>query len=274
MTKLSLGNVTPVTGLIPAAGRASRLPGLSGSKELLPVPAGSANPPCTAIENSVNFLLDCGIEHQRVVIAPDKKDISDLLGSGCALGAQISCTTIADSRGVPDSLSAGLTEHLESNVVLVFPDIMFEPRAAIAQGMAEFRESDCDVLLSLVPSARGEKVDMVIADDNGIVSRIHPKPGAGIRGWTWVTAAWSPAFSAYLQRYAADIADADERSQGREHYVGDVMNAAIDDGLSVRSARFPNGTMIDIGTPDDFAAAWRKSGQVLPPEVAALLRNF
>jgi glucose-1-phosphate thymidylyltransferase len=274
MTKLSLGNVTPVTGLIPAAGRASRLPGLPGSKELLLVPAFDGSSPCTAIENSVNFLLGCGIEHQSVVIAPDKTDIPDLLAGGAAPSAQISCTTIDDSRGVPDSLSAGLTGRLESNIVLVFPDIMFEPRAAIARGVANFRESECDVLLFLVPSARGEKVDMVTADASGMVSRIDPKPGAGVSGWTWVTSAWSPVFSAYLRRYVADLARADDHSSTREHYVGDVMNAAINDGLSVRSVKFPDGSMIDIGTPDDFATAWRESGQSLPPEVAAVLRNF
>ena len=274
MTKLSLGNVTPVTGLIPAAGRASRLPGLTCSKDLLPVPETGSDASCAAIENSVKFLRECGIEHQNVVIAPGTKDIPGLLGDGSRLGAKVFYTTIVDSRSVPDSLSAGLEGNSRSNVVLVFPDIMFEPRAAIAQSIAGFGSTECDVLLSLIPSSRGEKVDMVTVDDDGMVQGIAPKPGAGISGWTWVAAAWSPEFSAYLRQFVDKNADSAARLQGREPYVGDVINAAIDDGLLVRAERFKQGGMIDIGTPDDYASVWHQSGQALPPAVAALLRSF
>ena len=274
MTKLSLENVTHVTGLIPAAGRASRLPGISCSKELLPVPAPGNKESCPAIENSVKFLLDCGIEHQHVVIAPGKKDIPGLLGDGSSLGARISYTAISGSRGVPHSLRAGLHDIGRSNVVLVFPDIMFEPRASVARCMAGYRATECDVLLALIPSARGEKVDIVAADVNGVVTGIRPKPGAGISGWTWVAAAWSSAFSAYLQRFVDHLADPGADSQDRERYIGDVMNTAIADGLSIRAEHFRDGDMIDIGTPDDFATAWRVSGHPAPPEVAALLRSL
>jgi glucose-1-phosphate thymidylyltransferase len=272
MTRLSLATANPVTGLIPAAGRASRLPNLPCSKELLPLPDENDVGTQLAIEYSVGFLLDCGIRRQHVVIAPAKRDIPEFLGDGSRLGARVSYTEIADSPDVPHSLAAACEQIAAANVVLVFPDIMFEPRAAISACLAGFEANDCDVLLPLVPSTRGDKVDMVTADSDGNVEQIIPKPGAGHHGWTWVAAAWSPAFTSFLSHFV-NAATEIRPPLGSELYVGDVMNAAIADGLSIRARRFASGEAIDIGTPDDFAAVWRKSTQDSPAALAAILRG-
>ena len=89
MTGLSVASANPVTGLIPAAGRGSRLPNLSCSKELLPLPGENDAGTQLAIEYSARFLLACGIEQQHVVIAPTKRDIPEFLGDGSRLGARI-----------------------------------------------------------------------------------------------------------------------------------------------------------------------------------------
>jgi glucose-1-phosphate thymidylyltransferase len=274
MTRLSLATANPVTGLIPAAGRGSRLPNLTCSKELLPLPGDQGAGTQLAIEYSARFLLDCGIERQHVVIAPNKTDIADFLGDGSRLGAQVSYTEIADSPGVPYSLAAAYEQIATATVVLVFPDIMFEPRAAISACLAGFTAHDCDVLLPLVPSSRGDKVDMVAADSGGFVREILPKPGAGHEGWTWVAAAWSPAFTSFLNHFVHAAGTGVEPPSGSEIYVGDVMNAAIADGLSIRARKFASGKATDIGTPDDLAAVWRQSTQDPPAALAAILRGF
>jgi glucose-1-phosphate thymidylyltransferase len=273
MTKLSLENANSVTGLIPAAGRASRLPGIDGSKELLPVPDPDGAGHLAAIEFGLRILLDCGIAHQHVVIAPGKTDIPDYLGNGERRGVRLSYTTIADSPSVPHSLDAAYHEVDGANVVLVFPDIMFEPRAAIASLLAKFSADECDVLLPIVPSIRGDKVDMVAADQTGRVEKITPKPGAGISGWTWVAAAWSPVFTAFLHRFLANVIEPSQHPGSAELYVGDVMNAALDSGLSIRAERIVDGESIDIGTPDEYLEVWRRCGQKPPARVRAMLRN-
>ncbi len=273
MTKLSTGNANSITGLIPAAGRASRLPNLTCSKELLPVPGANGTGVRPAIEHSVSFLLDCGVEQQQVVVAPSKKDIPDTLGDGSRLGARIAYTEISDSPGVPWSLDAALRQMDSTNITLVFPDIMFEPLAEIAEHLAGFKTCDADVLLALVPSTRGDKVDIVTVDAGGRVTDIVAKPGAGRGGWTWVAAAWSPAFSAFLHEHLQE-APKREGNGGTELYVGDVINAAIGAGFSVTAGQFAAGRAIDIGTPDDLAAAWQGSGLELPAAVAGVLRGF
>ena len=273
MTKLSARSANSVTGLIPAAGRGSRLPNLPCSKELLPVPGGTGASVRPAIEHSVRFLQSCGVERQHVVIAPMKQDIPDFLGDGGGLGARIAYTEIADSPGVPWSLATALRQVGPVRIILVFPDIMFEPRAEIAACLASHTPSKCDVLLPLVPSTRGDKVDLVAVSDDATVVEIVPKPGPGRTGWTWVAAAWSPAFSAFLQQHLEDTAGHSGTFGGKELYVGDVMNAAIAAGLSVRAETFAAGHAIDIGTPDDLAAAWQGSTQNPPAAIAAILRD-
>lgn len=274
MTGLSVASANPVTGLIPAAGRGSRLPGLACSKELVPLPGENDAGTQRAIEYSVRFLLRCGIERQHVVIDPAKRDLPEFLGDGSRLGARISYSEISRSPGVPYSLAAAHEQIAEANVILVFPDIMFEPRAAIAACLADFRADSCDVMLPLVPSMRGDKVDLVTTDDDGNVHAIVPKPGAGHHGWTWVAAAWAPAFTAFLRRFVSADASQPDRAKRPERYVGDVMNAAIAEGLSIKSRTFASGSAIDVGTPDDLAAVWHRSAQAIPAAVAAVLRGF
>lgn len=262
MTKISLESANHVIGLIPAAGRATRLGELPYSKELLPVPdrgTGSVQPGTQiAIESTARFLLECGVRQQHIVIAPAKQDIPSYLGDGSRLGASIAYTVVANSPGVPHSLDAAYSGIAGHDVLLVFPDILFEPRAEIAKYLSSRAQSEADVLLALVPSRRGDKVDMVSVDAEGLVSKIVPKPGPGKAGWTWVAAAWSPEFSDFLHRFLNDDGTVHEHPADCELFVGDVLNAAIASGLVIGASRFTDGWAIDIGTADDFAAAWQQ----------------
>ena len=262
MTKFSLGNGDSVTGLIPAAGRATRLGELPYSKELLPIPARTDERDRAgirlAIENSIRFLLECGIRHQHVIIAPSKQDIPAHLGDGEHLGASIVYTDIVDSPSVPHSLDAAFDSVAGGDVVLVFPDIMFEPRAEIAKFLSAQTPTDVDVLLALVPSTRGDKVDMVSVAGDGLVDEVVPKPGIGICGWTWVAAAWSANFSRFLHEFLDESGTDHAPAADSELYVADVINAAIENGLVCQARTFADGTAIDIGTPDDFVAVWRQ----------------
>jgi glucose-1-phosphate thymidylyltransferase len=262
MTKISLESGNHVIGLIPAAGRATRLGELPYSKELLPVPnRGTGLVQATtqiAIESTARFLLECGAAQQHIVIAPAKQDIPNFLGDGRRLGASITYTVVANSPSVPHSLDATYDSIADNDVILVFPDILFEPRTGIAKYLSSRAQTGADVLLALVPSTRGDKVDMVSVDADGKVSKIVPKPGPGNVGWTWIAAAWSPGFSDFLHHHLDDTETVRTHPADCELYVGDVLNAAIASGLVIRAAQFADGWAIDIGTPDDFAAAWRQ----------------
>ena len=108
--------------------------------------------------------------------------------------------------------------------------------------------ADGPINLALVPSVRGDKVDIVTIDDDERVVDIVPKPGPGISGWTWVAAAWSATFTDFMHEQT--VASSEPRD--REIYVGDVLNAARASGMTIKGVRFEHGWAIDIGTPDDF----------------------
>ena len=137
-------------------------------------------------------------------------------------------------------------------MVLLFPDIVFSPRQALQSIVAASKESDADLILALVPTSSGEKIDIVAVTDDGQVETVTPKPGKEHSGWTWVAATWNPEFSAFLHTMARNVTDI----AAREMYVADVINAAIDAGLSVRALSFPVGTSFDLGTPDELQEFW------------------
>jgi glucose-1-phosphate thymidylyltransferase len=247
-----------VIGLIPAAGLGSRLGRLPCSKELLPVrmpdtDAGSGRG-MTAIDNAVGALVASDITCQYVILRPGKWDIPAYLGDGSRLGAALSYLVAESSQSVPESLNIAYPYVRSYDVVLVFPDILFTPRGAISDVVERRRAETADVMIALVPTTRGDKVDLVSRDESGRVLRIMPKPGAGRHGWTWVTASWTPRFSEFLDAFVR----AGDRAAlaGREAYVGDVLNAAIDAGFVVRSLEYAEGDAIDIGTPEDLQRAW------------------
>ncbi len=49
-------------------------------------------------------------------------------------------------------------------------------------------------------------------------------------------------------------------SDQRELFVGDVIQAAIDNNLQVEGVIFPDNSCLDIGTPEDLIEAVRNIG--------------
>lgn len=249
-------------GLIPAAGIGSRLGRLPFSKELLPVQISDSTPAAgaveCAIENAVNVLVSNDISQQFVILRPGKWDIPAYLLSGSHLNADIAYLLAEASPSVPRSLDAAYPFVRTSEVVLVFPDIVFQPVNAIEETVALRSARDAHVALALVPSTRGDKVDIVSVSDSDDVVEIRAKPGKGESGWTWVAAAWDATFTEFLHDQLANGPAGGTDTEKRELYVADVLNAAIRAGLSVCAAMFPDGGAIDVGTAADLAAVWSR----------------
>ncbi len=58
-------------------------------------------------------------------------------------------------------------------------------------------------------------------------------------------------FSLFMHNYLAQV----NVKPNKELFVGDVILAAIRQGLCVESVSFAQGRYIDIGTPDDLVRA-------------------
>ena len=250
-----------IIGLIPAAGRASRMADLPFSKELLPLASASPIPKGTgrvlrvAIDNALETMTAAGVNDTCVVIAPGKWDIPAHTGNGARFGQNIAFVIAEASPNVPASLDAAWSLIKGREVALLFPDIVFEPKRALKEIIDHRRQISADLVLALVPTSNGEKIDIVTVTDSGSVEKVTPKPGRSHSGWTWIAATWGPSFSRFLHIMAPEISV----PANREMYVADVLSAAIDAGLNIRALSFQSGQSFDLGTRDELEEFWKSA---------------
>jgi glucose-1-phosphate thymidylyltransferase len=229
--------------VIPAAGFATRLEPLPCSKEILPV----------GDKPLIGFLLERlargGVRRAIFVTRRQKRDIADLLGDGGRFGLELDYVLIEPTSSTVATLDRAYERTRDHRVALGFPDVVFRPADAYRRLIDTQRGTGADVVLGLFPSTEPEKSDMVELDaEGGIVRLVIKQPDRGLR-YTWSIAVWSPAFTEYLHRCARRDHDPEA-----EIYVGDVIQAAIRDGLTVRAEVFPDGANIDLGTRDTLTA--------------------
>lgn len=207
------------------------------------------------IEEALHNLGANGISAAVIVTAPVKRDIEARLGSGPVGAVDLTFVSRADSPGVPHTVQAALQTAGGRNVLLWFPDILVRPASLVRELIEAHRGSGADVTLALVPSLRGDKVDIISLDECGEVEAIRAKPGPGIHGWTWVTAIWTARFSAFLDRFVCS----GRGPVDREWQMADVLNAGLAADFIVRSVKFTDGSALDVGTPDDLTRLWARS---------------
>lgn len=223
------------TGILPAAGYATRLTGLvNGSKELLPV-AGRP-----VIEHSAVAMQSAGVDEVRVVTRPAKDDLSTYARSR---GWQV---VMGEPSTAAASVLLGLDGLPQDAAVLVaFPDTVFDaadPFTLLLQQLT----GDVDAVLGLfhspVPSA-GDVVDVDWAPASpsrrapfGTVRRVEPKPVHPTTDLIWSLLA--------AHRGALN---------GLEHVseVGHLLDELAQAG-KVRGVLLP-GRLLDIGTPAGLA---------------------
>jgi glucose-1-phosphate thymidylyltransferase len=246
-----------MVGLVPAAGRAERLGPLPCSKEILPVSVRAAGEP--RLESAAARLLRqfaaAGVRRGFVVLDDDKWDVARYLGDGTALGVDLAYLTIRRSPSTPATVDRAFEHVREATVVFGFPDILLRPEDTFDRLLDRLGQTGADAVLGLFPADQPQRVDMVDVDQSGRVRRILVKPDRTELELAWLTAVWTPAFTAYLHALLARPA-ADGR---RELYVGDVVRAGIDEGLHVDSVAFEDGAYLDVGTPDDLLRALKGS---------------
>lgn len=165
-----------IVGVIPAAGHATRLQPLSGSKEMLLV-AGRP-----VIDLLVERMTVGRADEIRVVTRPDK---SDVVHHAKVIGVAV---IEGEPRSVAESLSLGIRTLDDNDIVLIgFPDTLWEPvdgfeRLVMALG-------DVDAALGLFRTSDLTRSDVVALDDAGLVSEIAVKPQTPRSDLIWGCAA-------------------------------------------------------------------------------------
>lgn len=240
----------PIVGLMPAAGRATRLGEQPSSKEILPVTVeGEPQPVCAPL---LQAWSRAGIERAVVILRAGKWDIPGRLGDGAEFGLDLAYLVVRETRSVAETLDRARRWTAGCDVAVGFPDLLLQPDDAWSRLVHFHREGGHDLSFGCFPCDRPGKADMVDLDDDGRLREMVIKDSSCSYRWTWSIAIWTPAVSELMHRMV--LADR-KASRDREMWVGDVLRAAVEEGLDVRGLRFEGGSFLDIGTPEDLAAA-------------------
>lgn len=246
----------PILGLMPAAGRATRLGRLPCSKEILPVAFDAEAGPVPTCLPLLRGWADAGVERALVLLRRGKWDVAEYLGDGREHGApHLAYLEVGETASVPETLDRARPWTDGHDVALGFPDLLLDPRDAWTRLVDFHRRNGADASLGCFPCDRPDKADMVELDEDGRLRRIVIKDPACDFEWTWSVAIWRPVVTELLHRVVREATAEDPDGKGPELWVGDVLRRAVEEGLDVRGLRFPDGSFRDVGTPEDLAAA-------------------
>jgi glucose-1-phosphate thymidylyltransferase len=240
-------------GIIPAAGRGTRIQPLAFSKELLPVGSRfeeGVERPRAVSDYLVERMIIGGAKKICFVISPQKSDILEYYGSSRALpsGRADFCYVVQEEpAGLCDAIFRGLPFIDDAEVVRIgLPDTIWFPADA-------FRKLHDDCLSFLLfPVEHPEFFDAVLTDGSQSVEEIRVKQAEPGTNWIW------GAFQ-MPGRVLQDLHQVWMERNRRDEYMGTLVNAWIERGGEARAVR-AGESYADVGTLKGFHQAIRVLG--------------
>lgn len=239
----------PLIGLLPAAGRGTRLAPYRAHKELFPLllaskdtPGGAATPAC---HFALRMMVRAGVERCVAVISEDKQEIVRVLRDGGDLGLKLAYLVQNEPRGLTNVVRGAASWLEGGDVAFAMPDTVVFPEDALARAAAELRARDADVVLAVLPTDEPERLAPVVFDADGVVERVYDKPQDPPARNTWGAMVWSSRFTAFC----ADWDRARDAVAGEPGILGHAIEAARVQGLDVRAVDLTQeGAFCDLGT--------------------------
>ena len=242
-------------GIIPAAGRGSRIQPLAFSKELLPVGARageSGRRPRAVSDYLVERLVIGGATRICFVISPAKKsDILEYYG-GSAYSSPICYCVQPQPLGLCDSIFRALP--------VIDPGCAGADRAS--RHRSGFRKMRCARFPTTgsrfcsFPVDRPQLFDAVVSDEKGRVMEIQVKQPAPRSNWVW-GAFKMPGKTLYALH--------DLWLRRGDEFIGTLVNAWLEEGGRAWAVR-AGESYIDVGATDGYFEAIRLLGG--PPQAA------
>ena len=241
-------------GIVPAAGRGSRIQPLAFSKELLPVGSrldAGVERPCAVSEYLLDRMVAAGATKICFVISPGKSDILAYYGGGYGPAAAAYVVQPSPS-GLCDAIfRATPLVAADEPVIVGLPDTIWFPETGFAA-----LPDDCLSFL-LFPVEHPEFFDAVVCDAEGRVSEIQVKQADAASNWIW----GGFKMPGHVLHALHDLWHARDR---RDEYMGTLVNAYIAAGGAVQGVR-AGTAYVDVGTLNGYRAALGLLGQTEPP---------
>jgi glucose-1-phosphate thymidylyltransferase len=230
-------------GVVPAAGRGSRIQPLAFSKELLPVGSRShdgVHRPCAVAEYLVERLILGGADKICFVISPGKSDILEYFGD-CYGSAQLAYVVQPEARGLCDAVFRASTVVGNQEEVLVgLPDTIWFPKSALGA------LPKAALSFLLFPVEHPEFFDAVVLEGEQ-VKEVQVKKADATSNWIWGAFKMSP--SGFRELYLLW-----ESRNRQDEYFGTLVNsylAAGGSGIGIKAGE----AYVDVGTIEGYRAA-------------------
>ncbi len=240
-------------GLIPAAGRGTRIQPLAFSKELLPVGTrqdGGTERPRAVTEYLIERMMAAGVNRVCFIISAEKTDIVRYFGA--RIGEVPICYTVQQNpHGLCDALFSALPFLAPEDEVFVgLPDTIWFP----IEGFQFLPDGEFSFLL--FPVTRPELFDAVVTDHRGRVEEIQVKRQNAASEWIWGAFKLTGRHFAQLHQLWVERDRSDE-------YLGTLVNAYLArSGTAVGVKR--GDVYVDVGTLNGY----REASRVLSHEAA------
>lgn len=233
-------------GIVPAAGRGSRIQPLAFSKELLPVGSrsdGQGERPVAVSEYIVERMLLAGVNKLCFVIGRGKSDIVEYFGHHVR-GASVCYVVQEEPLGLCDALFRPLPfigDH--ERVCFGLPDTIWFPVTALR----EVLQRELEFLL--FPVERPELFDAVDLDDEGNVLRIEVKSRTARSRFIWGAFGTDGRTLRRLHSLWCE-------REPRDEYFGTLVNAYLERGGSAHGV-MAGEKYVDVGTLNGYREATR-----------------
>jgi glucose-1-phosphate thymidylyltransferase len=233
-------------GIVPAAGKGSRIQPLAFSKELLPVGSrsdGSTERPIAVSEYLLERMILGGVTKICFVVSPGKSDILEYFGTRF-FSADVCYTVQTEALGLCDALfKAHPFINRDEPVVIGLPDTIWFP----VDGLARLPDDELSFLL--FPVEYPEFFDATLCDSHGRVLEIRVKRKDAGTNWIWGAFKMPGHVFAELHRLWCN-------RNKQDQYIGTLVNAWLAEGGRARGVHAGEG-YVDVGTIHGYREAMR-----------------
>ena len=251
-------------GIVPAAGKGSRIQPLGFSKELLPIGRTSDGEPDAlrpVIDHVLERLIAGGAAKLCLVVSPEKSDIMRHVASK-ALPVDTCYVFQPEPVGLVDAIFRPIPFVREDEVVMIgLPDTIWFPQDGY------LHLPDAVPSLLMFPVAQPQLFDVVLLDEKDRVTEVQVKVREPGSSWIWGAIklpghVFHALYRLWEKRGRVDV------------QVGTLVNAYIAEGGVVVGVR-RGESYLDVGTASGYVDALRvlEHGAVATAELTSPVRE-
>jgi glucose-1-phosphate thymidylyltransferase len=230
-------------GVVPAAGRGSRIQPLAFSKELLPVGSRTEDGverPCAVSEYLVERMIRGGADKICFVISPGKSDILEYFGDQYG-GARIAYVVQPNAEGLCDAIFRSACVVGDTEPVLVgLPDTIWFPSDALST------LPDVSLSFLLFPVEQPQFFDAVVLEGDA-VREVQVKHSSPASRWVW--GAFRMSATGFRELEALW-----RTPQRQDEYFGTLVNAYLEKGGAATGIK-TGESYVDVGTLNGYRTA-------------------